>query len=101
MTNMDFTKTKSRIRRLLLVWALVYMLLCAFAPLRLCVRCAEPSHPSPGTIIERPEPFPVPAGSPAAEQLYRQTNEDVLRKSWGCANCHQGVRDMHDLPTVK
>ena len=24
-----------------------------------------------------------------------------MRKSWGCVNCHQGVRDMHDLETVK
>lgn len=24
-----------------------------------------------------------------------------MRKSWGCINCHQGVVDMHDLPTVK
>src|SRR6266487_3562592 len=101
MINMDFTKTKSSVRRLLLVWALVNMLLCASAPWRLCVRCAEPSDPSPGTNIERPNPFPVPAGFPTADELYRQTNEDVLRKSWGCVNCHQGVRDMHDLPTVK
>src|SRR5262249_32096677 len=48
-----------------------------------------------------PEPFPLPPGTPTAEELYRQTVDDARRKSWGCVNCHQGVTDMHDLPTVK
>jgi hypothetical protein len=47
------------------------------------------------------EPFPLPVGTPTADDLYRQTAEDVQRKSWGCINCHQGVGDMHDLETVK
>ncbi|MFM8252294.1 MAG: hypothetical protein ACKOBW_11915 [Planctomycetota bacterium] len=36
-----------------------------------------------------------------AEELMRQSDEDAQRKSWGCKNCHQGVGDMHSLPTVK
>src|SRR5262245_41767371 len=52
-------------------------------------------------IAEADDPFPLPAGAPVAEDLRRQTESDALRKSWGCVNCHQGVRDMHDLPTVK
>ena len=52
--------------------------------------------------LTRPaEPFPLPPGAMTAEELYRQTDADVMRKSWGCVNCHQGVHDMHDLPTVK
>ncbi|MDX1946762.1 MAG: hypothetical protein SFU86_15280 [Pirellulaceae bacterium] len=47
------------------------------------------------------EPFPIPAGWPSADDLYRQTDEDAHRKSWGCKNCHHGVHDMHALPTVK
>src|SRR5262245_33950126 len=42
------------------------------------------------------EPFPLLPGAPSAYELYRQTNDDVLRKRWGCVNCPQGVRDMHD-----
>src|SRR4051794_11953462 len=45
------------------------------------------SSPAPDNI----EPFPLPPGFPTANDLYRQTNDDVLRKSWGCVNCHQGV----------
>src|SRR6266481_5839535 len=71
-----------RINTALAVWllnvTLAYSFLCAFAPLRLCVKGEEP-----------------------ASDLMRQTDADALRKSWGCVNCHQGVRDMHDLPTVK
>jgi hypothetical protein len=47
------------------------------------------------------EPFPLPPGTPTADDLYRQTDDDVHAKSWGCVNCHQGVHDMHNLPTVK
>lgn len=47
------------------------------------------------------DPFPMPAGTPSGEDLYRQTDEDARRKSWGCVTCHTGVHDMHDLPTVK
>jgi hypothetical protein len=47
------------------------------------------------------DPYPLPLGTPTADDLYRQTDADVLRKSWGCVNCHQGVTDMHDMPTVK
>lgn len=60
-------------------------------------------------------PPPVPAEAPLSpladisehdlaargDALRRQTDEDVSRKSWGCLACHQGVRDMHNLPTVK
>jgi hypothetical protein len=52
-------------------------------------------------VSRQDEPFPLPPGMPAADDLFRQTDEDVLRKSWGCVNCHQGVTDMHDLETVK
>ncbi len=47
------------------------------------------------------DPYPLPPGTPTAEDLYRQTDEDVRRKSWGCVNCHRDVHDMHALPTVK
>ncbi|HZN35548.1 MAG TPA: hypothetical protein VFB80_17085, partial [Pirellulaceae bacterium] len=57
--------------------------------------------PPPNAPLPLMEPFPLPPGTPAAEELYRQTADDALRKSWGCVNCHQGVQDMHDLPTVK
>src|SRR5262245_33626871 len=56
---------------------------------------------TPEEIGQLQEPFPLPPGMPTAEDLYRQTSADVQRKSWGCVNCHQGVMDMHDLPTVK
>jgi hypothetical protein len=64
---------------------------------------APASHqiPVPESIPPAAEPYPVPIGLPTADDLYRQTDADALRKSWGCINCHQGVRDMHDLPTVK
>ena len=51
--------------------------------------------------VALPEPFPLPPGTPAADELYQQTADDAHRKSWGCVNCHQGVKDMHKLPTVK
>ena len=35
------------------------------------------------------------------DDLFRQTDEDVRLKSFGCVNCHQGVVDMHDKETVK
>jgi hypothetical protein len=35
------------------------------------------------------------------DELSKQTDEDVHRKSWGCKNCHQGVGDMHTSGTVK
>lgn len=60
------------------------------------------SHDSnPQIEIIKGDPFPLPPGTLTADELYRQTDADVLRKSWGCVNCHQGVHDMHDLPTVK
>lgn len=55
----------------------------------------------PAAIHRANDPFPLPPGTPTADDLYRQTSDDVLRKSWGCINCHQGVTDMHDLETVK
>jgi hypothetical protein len=57
--------------------------------------------PAPAPIARPIEHFPLPPGAMTAEELYRQTDADVMRKSWGCINCHQGVHDMHDLPTVK
>lgn len=47
------------------------------------------------------DPYPLPPGTPVANDLMRQTDADAQRKSWGCVNCHQGVHDMHALPTVK
>jgi hypothetical protein len=47
------------------------------------------------------DPFPYPKDWPSGEDLYRQTAEDAERKSWGCKNCHTGVHDMHNLPTVR
>ncbi len=32
--------------------------------------------------------------------LRQQTPEEALGKSYGCMQCHQGVGDMHDKPTV-
>lgn len=58
-------------------------------------------QPHPENLPANSEPFPLPPGFPSANDLYRQTNDDVLRKSWGCTNCHQGVRDMHNMETVK
>src|SRR5438477_1926717 len=55
------------------------------------------ASPAPANV----EPFPLLPGFTGANDLYRQTDDDVLRKSWGCVNCHQGVRDMHDRETVK
>ena len=55
----------------------------------------------PSVLKEALEPYPMPPGTPLADDLYRQTDADVFRKSWGCLNCHQGVKDMHDLETVK
>ncbi|MBC7854229.1 MAG: hypothetical protein IAF94_12410, partial [Pirellulaceae bacterium] len=46
-------------------------------------------------------PFPLPSNHPTAEDLFRQNNDDVARKSWGCIKCHEGARDMHDKETVK
>jgi hypothetical protein len=57
--------------------------------------------PTPSLVPATLDPYPLPAGTPTADELYRQTDADVLRKSYGCTNCHQGVVDMHDLPTVK
>src|SRR5436305_11166851 len=66
---------------------------------------AQASHQAPAgapaEAIAPGQPFPLISDMPTAEELHRQTNEDMMRKSWGCINCHQGVRDMHDLPTVK
>ena len=47
------------------------------------------------------DPFPLPKDWPSGEDLYRQTTEDAEQKSWGCKNCHTGVHDMHNLPTVR
>jgi hypothetical protein len=41
------------------------------------------------------------AALPQDDDLFRQTDEDVRLKSFGCVNCHQGVVDMHDKETVK
>src|SRR5262245_7765200 len=57
--------------------------------------------PAPNAQLPLVEPFPLPPGTPTADELYRQTADDALRKSCGCLICHQGVQDMHDLPTVK
>ncbi len=72
---------------------------------------ASPSHgalASRGTSLSQAalaargiDPFPLPKDWPSGEDLYRQTTEDAERKSWGCKNCHTGVHDMHNLPTVR
>src|SRR5262245_9369205 len=47
------------------------------------------------------DPFPLPKDHPTADDLHRQTEDDVHAKSWGCVACHTGVGDMHDTKTVK
>ena len=47
------------------------------------------------------DPFPLPKNHPSPDDLFRQTDEDVYAKSWGCVTCHAGVGDMHDMKTVK
>lgn len=37
----------------------------------------------------------------APSDLMQQTDDDAMRKSWGCIQCHQGVHDMHAKETVK
>src|SRR5438094_913581 len=75
---------------------------CFSVPLRLCASALIVLAMNASQAAEpvKVDPFPLP-GAMNAEQLYRQTNDDVLRKSWGGVNCHQGVRDMHDRETVK
>src|SRR3954463_10643001 len=67
------------------------------APASAPVQVAPASFQAPLPGPSQPtDPFPLPNGAPGVYELYRQTNDDVLRKSWGCVNCHQGVVDMHD-----
>ena len=49
----------------------------------------------------RQEAYPLPLGTPSADDLNRQNDQDVDRKSWGCLTCHAGAKDMHDSETVK
>src|SRR5206468_3524922 len=42
--------------------------------------------PLPGSAPGNIDPFPLPPGFASANNLYRQTEDDVLRKSWGCVN---------------
>src|SRR3954468_10492690 len=46
---------------------------------------AQASHQAPtgapAETIAPPQPFPIIPGTPTAEELYRQTNEDAMRKS--------------------
>src|SRR5207244_6916355 len=72
---------KARVACWLFIATVFYLLLCTSAPLRLCVKAQD-----------------VPIVS---ADLMRQTDADAMRKSWGCVNCHQGVRDMPDLEPVK
>jgi len=46
------------------------------------------------------EPFPVPAELQGLD-LHGQTAEEAFAKSVGCIQCHQGVGDMHNKPTVR
>src|SRR5262245_8407919 len=63
----------------------------------LAVAPASHQEPLPPPAMARlADPFPLPPGTPSADDLYRQTDQDAFRKSYGCVNCHQGVRDMHD-----
>src|SRR5262245_317112 len=83
---MGITRLNRNTKRLALA-AFASLVLCASAPLRLCVKSAEPPLSGTAAFTEG--------------DLMRQTEADAMRNSWGCVNCHQGVRDMHDLPTVK
>ena len=62
------------------------------------VKLTSATQPSAPLAIN---PFPLPNNHPTAEDLFRQNNDDVARKSWGCIKCHEGARDMHDKETVK
>ena len=62
------------------------------------VKLTSATQPSAPLAIN---PFPLPSNHPTAEDLFRQNNDDVARKSWGCIKCHEGARDMHDKETVK
>jgi hypothetical protein len=64
-------------------------------------KVSSPAGPVQQAVPAAPAPEDLPAGFPTAAELYRQTDEDVRAKSWGCINCHQGVGDMHDKETVK
>jgi hypothetical protein len=44
------------------------------------------------------EPFPLPAGTPTADDLLRQTEADVLRKSYGCLNSAASIATA-EIPT--
>ncbi|HEY2826565.1 MAG TPA: hypothetical protein VGJ04_03110, partial [Pirellulales bacterium] len=46
------------------------------------------------------DPFPVPPELQGID-LRQQTAEEALAKSVGCIQCHQGVGDMHNKPTVR
>ncbi len=59
------------------------------------------NSPEPLPLVHAGPALPFPSGGMTADQLYRQTDADVMRKSWGCVNCHEGVHDMHDSPNVK
>src|SRR5262245_34769223 len=62
------------------------------APHRSVSAASNPTPVKTGTgNASNSEPFPRPKDAPLAEDLYRQTEEDVQRKSWGCVTCHEGV----------
>lgn len=46
------------------------------------------------------EPFPLPPEMYGVD-LSKQTPEEAAAKSWGCVQCHQGVKDMHGKATVR
>ncbi|MEX0586999.1 MAG: hypothetical protein WD176_10165, partial [Pirellulales bacterium] len=46
------------------------------------------------------EPFPLPPEMYGVD-LSKQTSEEAAAKSWGCVQCHSGVKDMHGKATVR
>ncbi len=67
------------------------------APERVAARLPIDQPPSANTA----NIFPLPPGPRLSGDLYRQTDDEVHAKSWGCVTCHQNVGDMHDSPNVK
>ncbi len=75
-----------------LLWLLMPMSAWAQSPVKL----------ASATSAEHAEmiPYPVPAELQGID-LSQQTAEEALGKSISCIQCHQGVGDMHDKPTVR
>ncbi len=87
-------------------WFLLVVLGIAGALFVLPVRAGadEPNGGKAGQTSPASEdannPFPLPTDFNPAD-LRRQTDAQARAKSDGCIQCHQSVRDMHALPTVR